>query len=201
MLGGGGRRGGKHEQDAENGAHVRVNERDAISERRVQNRRFCVNQCMENVDNVDKLDKPEPAGQPAEQNADPKKKRDKVRSAWISFAGRIAAQLVGAIATVALGVMVLHRYTSGDARPGHPNAAAALGAPPSATEQRQDAYARPAASAPAQPSVHIIVLTPAMLGLGNAGEPLVAPGRACSPQLDTPSTTAAHLDNGTFLSR
>ena len=89
--------------------------------------------------------------EPAEQNPnDPKKKkRDKVRSAWISFAGRIVAQLVGAIATVALGVMVLHRYTSGDARPGHPNAAAALGAPPPATEQRQDAYARPAASAPA----------------------------------------------------
>ena len=41
-----------------------------------------------------------------------KTKRDKVRSAWISFAGRIVAQIVGAIATVALGVMVLHRYTS-----------------------------------------------------------------------------------------
>ncbi len=30
-------------------------------------------------------------------------KKDKVRSAWISFAGRIVAQIVGAVATVALG--------------------------------------------------------------------------------------------------
>lgn len=38
-----------------------------------------------------------------------KKKKDKVRSAWISFAGRIVAQIVGAVATVALGVAVLHK--------------------------------------------------------------------------------------------
>ena len=35
------------------------------------------------------------------------RKRNKVRSAWISFAGRIAAQLIGAIATVTLGFVVL----------------------------------------------------------------------------------------------
>jgi hypothetical protein len=34
-------------------------------------------------------------------------KRDKIRSAWISFAGRIFAQLIGAIATVTLGFVVL----------------------------------------------------------------------------------------------
>ncbi len=34
-------------------------------------------------------------------------KRQKLRSAWISFAGRIAAQLIGAVATVGLGVVVL----------------------------------------------------------------------------------------------
>ena len=62
-----------------------------------------------------------------------KKKQDKVRSAWISFAGRIVAQMVGAIATVALGVMVLHRYTSGDTRPPAP-------------ELGHETYARPAAS-------------------------------------------------------
>jgi TolB-like protein len=45
-----------------------------------------------------------------------KKKKDKVRSAWISFAGRIVAQIVGALATVALGVTVLHRYSSADSR-------------------------------------------------------------------------------------
>jgi hypothetical protein len=122
---------------------------------------------MENVENVEA----------AEQSVDPKKKkRDKVRSAWISFAGRIVAQLVGAIATVALGVMVLHRYTSGDAKPGHPNAAAALGALP-----------------PAQSPVQIIVLTPGMLGLGDAGARFVAPDRPCSLRLDVPPTSAAHL--------
>ena len=35
------------------------------------------------------------------------KKRSKVRSVWINFAGRIAAQIIGAIATVTLGVVVL----------------------------------------------------------------------------------------------
>ena len=35
------------------------------------------------------------------------RKRSKVRSVWISFAGRIAAQIIGAVATVTLGVMVL----------------------------------------------------------------------------------------------
>ena len=39
--------------------------------------------------------------------ADRQRKRAKVRSAWISFAGRIAAQIIGAIATVTLGVVVL----------------------------------------------------------------------------------------------
>ena len=34
------------------------------------------------------------------------RKRAKIRSAWISFAGRIVAQLIGAIATVTLGVIV-----------------------------------------------------------------------------------------------
>ena len=37
------------------------------------------------------------------------RKKRKVRSAWISFAGRIAAQLIGAVATVGLGVVVLHK--------------------------------------------------------------------------------------------
>jgi hypothetical protein len=118
-----------------------------------------------------------------------KKKRDKVRSAWISFAGRIVAQIVGAIATVALGVMVLHRYTSGDARP--------------APELGHDTYARPAASdsilGPAP--VHVIVLTPGMLGLRGADERAWTIDRPCTPAPDTPASSAAHLDNGTFLSR
>lgn len=36
-----------------------------------------------------------------------KRKKDKVRSAWISFVGRIVAQAIGAIASVALGYLVL----------------------------------------------------------------------------------------------
>ncbi len=77
----------------------------------------------------------------AEETVDKKKtKKDKVRSAWISFAGRIVAQIVGAIATVALGVMVLHRYTSVDPRPPAP-------------ELRYNAQ-------PNQPQVHIIIITP-----------------------------------------
>ena len=40
------------------------------------------------------------------------KKKAKIRSAWISFAGRIAAQIIGAVATVALGVVVLGKPTT-----------------------------------------------------------------------------------------
>jgi hypothetical protein len=120
-----------------------------------------------------------------EQTVDKKKtKKDKVRSAWISFAGRIVAQLVGAIATVALGVMVLHRYTSMDTRP------PASGTPPAAS-----------AAEPGRPAVHVIVLTPAMLGLRDADERFWPANRACTPQLDGPATSAAHLDKGPLLSR
>lgn len=42
------------------------------------------------------------------------KKRDKVRAAWIAFAGRILAQLIGAIATVLLGIYVVRTYGVGD---------------------------------------------------------------------------------------
>jgi TolB-like protein len=46
---------------------------------------------------------------PKNQQASLKKKKDRIRSAWISFTGRIVAQLVGAAATVVLGVIVLHK--------------------------------------------------------------------------------------------
>jgi hypothetical protein len=42
-----------------------------------------------------------------------KKKKDKTRSAWISFFGRITAQIVGAVASVALGLMVVKKYHAG----------------------------------------------------------------------------------------
>ena len=123
-----------------------------------------------------------------------KKKKDKVRSAWISFAGRIVAQMVGAIATVALGVMVLHRYTSPDTRPGLPNAshtnvAAALGAPVAGLGE---AGGNP---------VHVIVVTPAMLGFGNADERVWPGHRSCTPAVDGAATSTAHLNHGTILSR
>jgi TolB-like protein/Tfp pilus assembly protein PilF len=38
-----------------------------------------------------------------------KKKREKVRSAWISFMGRIVAQIVGALATVCLGLLLARK--------------------------------------------------------------------------------------------
>jgi hypothetical protein len=123
----------------------------------------------------------------AEQSVEKKKKKkkDKVRSAWISFAGRIVAQMVGAIATVALGVMVLHRYTSTDAQP-------------PAYE-----YLRPAASAtePGQPPVHVIVLTPAMLGLRDEDARSSGAERSCAPTLESPATSVAHLGNPALLSR
>jgi hypothetical protein len=73
------------------------------------------------------------------------KGKDKVRSAWISFAGRIVAQLVGAIATVSLGVMVLHRYSG----PG-----------PQAPLQ------------PVLPSITVVIINPAVsTNPGGAGQP------------------------------
>ncbi|HEX2453942.1 MAG TPA: hypothetical protein VHI99_09625 [Vicinamibacterales bacterium] len=39
-----------------------------------------------------------------------KKKKDKVRSAWISFIGRILAQVIGAAATITLGLMFVQKH-------------------------------------------------------------------------------------------
>jgi hypothetical protein len=57
--------------------------------------------------------------EPLDREKKKKRKKDKVRSAWISFVGRIVAQVVGATATVVLGIMVLQSYAA------HPNTAAA----------------------------------------------------------------------------
>ena len=38
------------------------------------------------------------------------KKRDKVRSAWIGFVGRIVAQFVGAAASILLALMFVQKY-------------------------------------------------------------------------------------------
>ena len=45
-----------------------------------------------------------------------KRKHEKIRSAWISFAGRISAQIIGAIATVTLGVVVLGKHAPAPAK-------------------------------------------------------------------------------------
>jgi TolB-like protein len=57
-----------------------------------------------------------------------RKKAAKVRSAWISFVGRVVAQVTGAVATVVLGVLVLHRYSVLDRQQGSANQAAAVAA-------------------------------------------------------------------------
>lgn len=43
-----------------------------------------------------------------------KKKKGKVRSAWISFIGRIVAQIVGAVATIVLGLLFVQKYHRAD---------------------------------------------------------------------------------------
>ncbi len=64
-----------------------------------------------------------PAPLPAGDDDPGKKarKKDKVRSAWISFVGRILAQLVGAIATVVLGLMLARRVYPPDPAPVRPS--------------------------------------------------------------------------------
>jgi TolB-like protein len=64
-----------------------------------------------------------------------KRKKSKVRSAWISFIGRIVAQIIGAVASVLLGLLVLTKY----GLPDHlsKSAAAANAMPASASAERK----------------------------------------------------------------
>jgi TolB-like protein/Tfp pilus assembly protein PilF len=58
------------------------------------------------------MDEPVSAPPPAPDGAAPeavKKKKKRVRGAWISFIGRIVAQIIGAAASVVLGVLILQR--------------------------------------------------------------------------------------------
>jgi TolB-like protein len=50
------------------------------------------------------------ASREQEPEAKKKKKKARARSAWISFTGRILAQIVGAVATIFLGVYVVDQY-------------------------------------------------------------------------------------------
>ena len=80
---------------------------------------------------------PTPPDHPAPGDRKKRKQADKARGVWISFAGRIVAQIVGAVASVVLGIMVLQRYQ----QPAAP--AEEAGASP--------AVARPSAPAPRRP--------------------------------------------------
>jgi TolB-like protein len=58
-----------------------------------------------------------------------KRKRGKVRAAWIGFSSRILAQLIGAVATIGLGLVVMQRYAPpamSSANEGRPAATAAV---------------------------------------------------------------------------
>jgi TolB-like protein len=57
-----------------------------------------------------------------------KKKKDKIRSAWISFVGRILAQLIGATAAIALGFVFL-QYQAGGAAAAEKGVAVVSAAP------------------------------------------------------------------------
>jgi TolB-like protein len=70
------------------------------------------NQVEAMVEQPETVATPTAAEQLADESADrkKKKKKDKVRSAWISFVGRIIAQMMGAAATISLGLMVVQKY-------------------------------------------------------------------------------------------
>jgi TolB-like protein/tetratricopeptide (TPR) repeat protein len=72
------------------------------------------------------------AGAPARPrpNVVPKKKKSKVRGAWISFVGRIVAQVVGAVASIVLAVTFLQRRDARETPPAVDTPAAAVATPP-----------------------------------------------------------------------
>ena len=86
----------------------------------------------------------QPAAEAAHTSAEKKrkKKKDKLRSAWISFIGRILAQVLGAAASVALGLFILNKAPKGadrspDREPRGAVTAAKAAARPVAARSRQ----------------------------------------------------------------
>jgi TolB-like protein/Tfp pilus assembly protein PilF len=65
---------------------------------------------------------PDPAVKDAK---DKKKKKNKARAAWISFVGRIVAQIVGAVVTIGLGLYLVNRSNPRSPEPATPSSAAA----------------------------------------------------------------------------
>jgi TolB-like protein len=82
------------------------------------------------------------ADESVEKNAETerrKKRKNKVRSAWISFVGRIVAQFVGAAASILLGLMFLQKYQMASAKSGSggsAKASATIAAPSTPAKQR-----------------------------------------------------------------
>jgi TolB-like protein len=69
---------------------------------------------MNRVEQPDVLDMPHaPDSASAAPTGKEGKRHKKVRAAWISFIGRIVAQLVGAAASVLLGIVILQQYQAG----------------------------------------------------------------------------------------
>lgn len=87
---------------------------------------------------------PEPPPLPA------KAEKSKLRSAWISFASRILAQLIGAAATIGLGVVVMTNYSA-------PNAPIAAAAPAKPADVRR-AGAAPAVIPNQEPVIAVLPL-------------------------------------------
>jgi hypothetical protein len=78
-----------------------------------------------------------PPGGDAPDEKKKRKQAEKARGVWISFAGRIVAQIVGAVASVALGFLVLQRYQAAPASSSAPAPAAVdAPAPRAATSRR-----------------------------------------------------------------
>jgi len=80
------------------------------------------------------------AASPNQDTAALKKKtrKDKIRAAWISFVGRIIAQIIGAAASIFFGVLILHKYQSSS------DNAARISAASAALVARADDSERPA---------------------------------------------------------
>ena len=81
------------------------------------------------------------------------KKKNKVRSAWIAFAGRIVAQVIGAVATVVLGVAIVNSHLEKAAAP-----AAAMPAVATAPSAAADAPAPIPVRARRAPGAALVVL-------------------------------------------
>lgn len=79
-----------------------------------------------------------------------RRRSKKLRSAWISFVGRIVAQIVGAVASITLGLLLLARY-------GLPERAASQASPAFVTvTQPPPAKARPVGTSGSVPAIAVL---------------------------------------------